>query len=86
MGRFNESDSYRLMRDSASSCRFALIARTHLELAIIKLSRLNAQHYLWKQSCGFNLHPQLPIPLDRELRIADIGTGTPQSRSSRTHV
>lgn len=58
MNHFNESDGYRLMRNSASSCR------------------LNAQHYLWKHTCGFNLHPRIPIPLDKELRIADIGTGT----------
>ncbi|MCJ1445375.1 MAG: hypothetical protein MMC23_005880 [Stictis urceolatum] len=38
--------------------------------------RLNAQHYLWKQICGFNIHPQIPLPKEKELKVADIGVGT----------
>ena len=37
-------------------------------------SRLNLQHYLWKESLQFNLHPSIPIP--PEARIADVATGT----------
>ncbi|MCJ1431029.1 hypothetical protein MMC27_000379 [Xylographa pallens] len=38
-------------------------------------SRLDLQHYIWKQSQGYLVHPN--IPLDPEdLKIADIGTGT----------
>ncbi|THD00355.1 hypothetical protein EYZ11_000248 [Aspergillus tanneri] len=39
--------------------------------------RLNAQHYLWKDTVGSNLHPGIPVPKYGEgIRIADIGTGT----------
>ena len=37
-------------------------------------SRLNLQHYLWKESLQFNLHPSISIP--KEARIADAATGT----------
>lgn len=37
-------------------------------------SRLNFQHYLWKESLHFNLHPSIPIP--EEAQIADVATGT----------
>lgn len=37
-------------------------------------SRLNFQHYLWKESLHFNLHPSLSIP--KEAHIADVATGT----------
>ena len=37
-------------------------------------SRLNFQHYLWKDSLQFNVHPSIPIPKDA--RIADVATGT----------
>jgi len=38
-------------------------------------SRLNLQHYIWKQAQDYLVHPN--IPLDAEgLKIADIGTGT----------
>ncbi|KAI9036026.1 class I SAM-dependent methyltransferase [Aspergillus affinis] len=39
--------------------------------------RLNAQHYLWKDAVGSNLHPAIPVPnKGKDVRIADIGTGT----------
>lgn len=37
-------------------------------------SRLNFQHYLWKESLHFNLHPSIPVP--NKARIADVATGT----------
>ncbi|KAF3480137.1 uncharacterized protein GIQ15_05484 [Arthroderma uncinatum] len=39
-------------------------------------SRLNFQFYLWKESLRFNLHPSISIPIESDLRIADIATGT----------
>ncbi|KAI0120232.1 S-adenosyl-L-methionine-dependent methyltransferase [Hypoxylon sp. NC0597] len=41
----------------------------------VDFSRLNLQHYLWKEIFGYALHPK--ISRDRKLlRIADVGTGT----------
>jgi ubiquinone/menaquinone biosynthesis C-methylase UbiE len=37
---------------------------------------LNAQHYLWKDAVGANLHPGIPLRDVEGTRIADIGTGT----------
>ncbi len=37
-------------------------------------SRLNFQHYLWKESLQFNLHPSITVP--KETHIADVATGT----------
>ena len=37
-------------------------------------SRLSFQHYLWKESLHFNLHPSISIP--KEASIADVVTGT----------
>lgn len=37
-------------------------------------SRLNFQHYLWRESLHFNLHPSISIP--EKARIADVATGT----------
>ncbi|MCJ1333322.1 hypothetical protein MMC10_010016 [Thelotrema lepadinum] len=33
-------------------------------------------HYIWKQVCGFDIHPQIAPPVDQTLRVADVGTGT----------
>lgn len=38
-------------------------------------ARLNFQHYLWKASLNFNIHPSIPIP-GQDARIADVATGT----------
>ncbi|OCL03346.1 S-adenosyl-L-methionine-dependent methyltransferase [Glonium stellatum] len=38
-------------------------------------SRLNYQFYLWKDTLGFNLHPNIPTPKP-DARIADVATGT----------
>ncbi|MCJ1391624.1 hypothetical protein MMC18_004489 [Xylographa bjoerkii] len=38
-------------------------------------TRLNAQHYIWNQQLGYNLHPDIPRPADGA-RIADVATGT----------
>ena len=83
MDHFDDADGYRLMRNSAASCRFVFIPITYFELADTrsKPHRLNAQHYLWKETCGFNLHPRIPIPQNGEVRIADVGTGTGFARS-----
>ena len=37
-------------------------------------SRLNFQHYLWKETLHFNLHPSISIP--QEASVADVATGT----------
>lgn len=39
-------------------------------------SRLNLQHYLWKDAVGYNIHPDIPVQDHNDFRIADIGTGT----------
>ncbi|PWY84799.1 S-adenosyl-L-methionine-dependent methyltransferase [Aspergillus heteromorphus CBS 117.55] len=39
-------------------------------------ARLNAQHLLWKEALGYNLHPCIDLPRDQPVRVADIGTGT----------
>ena len=46
-----------------------LMNRSHLAAC-----RLNLQHYLWKQSLDFSIHPSIPITQDSV--IADIATGT----------
>ncbi|MCJ1377483.1 hypothetical protein MMC17_000578 [Xylographa soralifera] len=38
--------------------------------------RLNAQHFLWQRQLRFRVHPDISLPKDRDLRIADVGTGT----------
>ncbi|KAF2754640.1 hypothetical protein EJ05DRAFT_514087 [Pseudovirgaria hyperparasitica] len=38
--------------------------------------RLNAQHYLWKDAVGYNIHPRIPVLDCPTFKIADIGTGT----------
>ena len=45
-----------------------------LDRSYAAASRLNFQFYLWKESLKFNLHPSIPIT--RNQRIADVGTGT----------
>ena len=37
--------------------------------------RLNFQHYLWKETLGYSLHPSIQ-PLTQASTIADVGTGT----------
>jgi len=37
-------------------------------------ARLNLQHYIWKQTQGYLIHPD--IPRNPDIKIADIGTGT----------
>ncbi|KAJ5834674.1 S-adenosyl-L-methionine-dependent methyltransferase [Penicillium robsamsonii] len=38
-------------------------------------TRLNLQHYIWKESMGYILHPSISLP-NSDVFIADIGTGT----------
>lgn len=39
--------------------------------------RLNLQHYLWKETLGYDLHPRAGADFSSQgLRIADVGTGT----------
>ncbi|MCJ1395623.1 hypothetical protein MMC18_008509 [Xylographa bjoerkii] len=38
--------------------------------------RLNAQHFLWTRQLRFHIHPDIGLPKDQDLRIADVGTGT----------
>ena len=37
-------------------------------------TRLNCQHWTWRQELGFNLYPKIPVP--DGARIADVATGT----------
>ncbi|TGO54450.1 hypothetical protein BCON_0107g00330 [Botryotinia convoluta] len=45
--------------------------RTH-----IASCRLNLQHYLWKEALGFNIHPSIRPHLPKDVKIADVATGT----------
>jgi ubiquinone/menaquinone biosynthesis C-methylase UbiE len=36
---------------------------------------LNLQHYLWRETCGFTIHPAIPIDKP-DVKIAEVGTGT----------
>lgn len=38
-------------------------------------TRLNCQHYIWKQDLRYNLHPDIPL-LQDGARIADVASGT----------
>ncbi|KAF2758444.1 S-adenosyl-L-methionine-dependent methyltransferase [Pseudovirgaria hyperparasitica] len=38
--------------------------------------RLNAQHYIWKDAVGGNLHSRIAVNNASTTRVADIGTGT----------
>lgn len=38
-------------------------------------ARLNYQFFLWRETLGFNLHPDIPAPKP-DARIADVATGT----------
>ena len=39
-------------------------------------SRLNLQHYLWKQHFGYLTHPNIDCLRGENIKIADVGTGT----------
>lgn len=39
-------------------------------------TRLNLQHYLWKDAVGYNIHPDIPVQNSKDFKIADVGTGT----------
>ncbi|GIJ84009.1 hypothetical protein Asppvi_002842 [Aspergillus pseudoviridinutans] len=39
-------------------------------------NRINLQHYLVVQLFGYRIHPSIPVKDVRNLRIADVGTGT----------
>ena len=45
-----------------------------LDRRYVAASRSNLQHYLWKDSLEFNLHPSIPFPI--EAVVADVATGT----------
>jgi hypothetical protein len=42
---------------------------------LVASTRLNLQHYIWKESMEYVLHPSISLP-DSDVFIADIGTGT----------
>lgn len=45
-------------------------------LTLLMSSRLDLQHFMWKDAAGGRLlHSSIPIE-DQNLRVADIGTGT----------
>ena len=37
--------------------------------------RLQCQHYLWKETLSYLIHPSIPMD-GKGLKIADVGTGT----------
>lgn len=46
---------------------------------VIASTRLNLQHYIWKESIGYLLHPSIRFPdasSNSDISIADVGTGT----------
>ena len=45
---------------------------------------LIAQHYLWKHTLNYNLHPDVPIPT-YNARIADVATGNGSVNPSRIY-
>lgn len=42
---------------------------------VLASTRLNLQHYIWKESMGYIIHPSISL-LNSNVFIADIGTGT----------
>jgi hypothetical protein len=47
------------------------------EYSLTPTRRLNLQHYLWKETLGYDLHPSAKADDASEpLHIADVGTGT----------
>lgn len=80
---FVNSDSYGLSRDFSASVRYdtaiCSLKRKPPPFPLpadICISRLNLQHYLWKDVLGYNIHPGIPIHDKEDFCIADIGTGT----------
>eukprot|EP00136_Aspergillus_niger_P009767 XP_001401990.2 methyltransferase [Aspergillus niger CBS 513.88] len=46
---------------------------------VIASTRLNLQHYIWKENIGYLLHPSIRFPnasSNSDISIADVGTGT----------
>ncbi|CAD6580719.1 MAG: hypothetical protein ASARMPREDX12_000249 [Alectoria sarmentosa] len=41
----------------------------------VEATRLQCQHYLWKETLGYLIHPSIPLE-GKDLKIADVGTGT----------
>ena len=81
-GKIMSSESYQLGRNYISSIRydepevqgqavFGCIAHTNGHGVL----RLNLQHFLWRESLGYLLHPDIMIP-GKGLKVADVGTGT----------
>lgn len=48
---------------------------------VLASTRLNLQHYIWKESMGYILHPSVKLP-SSSIAIADVGTGTGYCSSS----
>lgn len=80
----SQSDTVQQTRESQQSPR-PMVSNTQQDLTKAYLlkrdymgsSRLNLQYYLWKESLGFNIHPNIPVAsLDPTARIADVATGT----------
>lgn len=63
------------METRAKNAMSDAAAKYRLNRDVLASSRLNYQHYIWKETLGFLLHPNIDI-LKADLRIADIGTGT----------
>lgn len=42
---------------------------------VLASTRLNLQHYIWKEALGCILHPSIKLS-GSDIRIADVGTGT----------
>ena len=67
-------DHYMLSRGFAANIRFVLeyLAGSGNNS---RTTRLNLQHYLWKDEVGYLLHPSIPLDVE-DLSVADIGVGT----------
>lgn len=48
-------------------------------------SRLNLQHYLWKEALGFNIHPSVQLPEDPVIAELAVGTGIWMTDVAREH-
>lgn len=46
-----------------------------LKRDIAATTRLNLQHYIWKENIGYLIHPSVDVS-NPNLSIADVGTGT----------
>ena len=68
------SNEYVLGRGYIAALRYEPISHQWIAQELNEISRLNAQHLLWKEQLGYVIHPRIPIR--ENLTVADIGAGT----------